>query len=58
MRKRTEAVVLIHKQLENGSYAQKEKTCHHYGKVELRELLDFIYEDKPVNEYEEIESDT
>jgi hypothetical protein len=42
---RNEAVRLILEQL--GRYEKKVGQQHHYGRQELRELMDFIYEGEP-----------
>lgn len=49
---RKETVELIYKQLDMETSAAKNKSHHHYGKAELRELLDFIYGGPPENEEE------
>ncbi len=37
----------IEKQMNFESKASSEKTNHHYGWQELRELMDYIYHEKP-----------
>ena len=55
MRTRTAAAKLITKQLNNGTKANGLKgRAWHYGKVELRELLDFIYKREPRNKLEKV----
>ena len=46
-RPRVEAVWLVQTQLD-GTCSRPKGNRHHYGMQELRELLDFIYEEKPV----------
>ena len=45
---RRDAVNVVRRQLSGDSPAAMSKTCWHYGKVELRELLDAIYGGTPV----------
>ena len=54
MKPREEAVEKIKKQLHMLETVLTNKSAWHYGKVELRELMDFIYEGLPKNEREEI----
>lgn len=55
MKSRSEAVALIEKQLRATHEPTREKgRKYHYGRQELRELLDFIYDSKPRSEDEEI----
>jgi len=54
MRNRAEVVELISKQLYNESEAQRDKGPTHYGRVELMELMDFVYEAGPASSSEEI----
>jgi hypothetical protein len=53
MKPRKEAVSLIRKHLEKGLHVS-EKECHHYGRVELRMLLDFLYGGPPKHDDEKI----
>lgn len=50
---RREVVRFIKDQLE-GSISPPTPTCHHYGIVELRMLLDLIYGQGPTNKEEEL----
>lgn len=52
---RAEAVKLILKQLHDGSGREKAHQWH-YGRQELRELMDFIYGQEPQSEAEMIPS--
>ena len=54
MKTRAEAIVLIMKQLDNDTPASTNKNYYHYGKQELKELMDFIYEGTPVYKDENI----
>jgi hypothetical protein len=45
MKPRNEAVALVLEQL--GRYDKKVGRKHHYGRQELRELMDFIYGGEP-----------
>ncbi len=54
MRERKEAVALIQDQLATDGRRYKEKTYWHYGAMELRELMDFIYGGEPKTEEEKI----
>ena len=54
MRTRKEVVELIGRQMDRGPARREKPTCWHYGIVELRELLDFIYGGPPENEDEEL----
>ena len=56
MKSREEAVTLIQAQLEYGNAVLKEqkKRAFHYGYIELRELLNFIYESEPKKENEKL----
>mgnify|MGYP000232690723 CR=1 FL=1 len=49
MKTREEAVSLIIDQLENLTVEGKDYKWH-YGRLEIRELIDFIYESEPKNE--------
>jgi len=54
---REEAVSLIKDQLDNETDTYKNsssKCAWHYGKQELRELLDLIYGGEPENEHQEL----
>lgn len=51
---RREATALIEKQLNNETPADKEKSGWHYGKKELRELMDAIYGGVPACDEEKI----
>lgn len=51
---RVQVVALVKQQLANESPAQEIKSQVFYGKVELRELLDFIYGGPPEIEEEEL----
>lgn len=71
MKTREEAVALIKKQMDDGPQTDiselvkkpssfsvhnvPAKGCTHYGTLELRELMDFIYEGKPASEKEFVE---
>jgi len=44
---RRDAVNVVRRQLNGDSPAAMRKSCWHYGKVELRELLDAIYGGPP-----------
>lgn len=52
MKTRKEAVALINKQFDEEKL--KESGCWHYGRVELRALLDLIYEGEPTSDDEKI----
>lgn len=52
MRTRKEAVELAKSQLND--FNRKDKQYWHYGYVELRELLDFIYESEPKDNDEKL----
>lgn len=55
MRTRAEAVALIREQLhEDYDPPITEKGCWHYGRYELRKLLDFIYDGEPKSDNEKI----
>ena len=54
MKARSEAARLIEQQLENTYYTPHKTGAYHYGKCELWELLDFIYEGKPARDDEYI----
>ena len=54
MKARIQAVEFIVKQLTYETEASSNKSQHHYGREELKELLDFIYEGKPETEEEKI----
>ena len=65
IKSRKEAVEIIHNQLNGGlpvgvrdtetRFTKRFKdNKHHYGKQELRELMDLIYGGEPVDESEEI----
>ena len=55
MKERKDAVLLIQKQLNNETDAYKKKdTLWHYGRQELRELMDFIYGTEPLIDEEKI----
>jgi len=52
---RRRAANFIHKQFEVEYFTKREKGgCFHYGRQELRDLMDFIYEGEPENKSEEI----
>lgn len=53
-RTREEAVERIHQGLDHDLAMHR---TWHYGKIELRDLMDFIYGEKPQNEKQEIRSD-
>ena len=53
---RKDAVELIHKQLDY-DYCFRNKNAPHYGRLELRELLDEIYGGPPLTESERIMKD-
>jgi hypothetical protein len=55
MKTRAEAVALINERLGQSAPPGSEKRAHHYGKVELRELMDFIYGGPPTQDDERIE---
>jgi hypothetical protein len=50
------AAALVNRQLHDRSYKPPDprKRAWHYGKAELRELLDFIYGSEPLAEEEKI----
>jgi hypothetical protein len=51
IKSRREAARFIEKQLHHGHECKLEKgSQHHYGKQELRELMDFIYGGEPTDE--------
>jgi len=52
MKTRKEVVELVQKQLTGMFDSNLNKYAWHYGIVELRELLDFIYEGPPETEEE------
>lgn len=58
MKTRAEAVVYIRKQLEEPELGEelfkRKHEKHHYGTIELRDLMDFIYEGLPVSEDEHV----
>jgi len=54
-RRRAEVVKLIKKQMEHDRGLEK-GGCWHYGTQELRELLDFIYNQEPRTKDEELEA--
>ena len=59
MKSRIDAVKLINNQLEDIMYEienDPKNGAWHYGRLELKALMDFIYEDMPKNENEEISS--
>jgi hypothetical protein len=53
MKTRIEAARFVERLLNGDSYSDEhvklvsEKSCHHFGKVELRTLFDFIWESLP-----------
>lgn len=49
IKSRKESVNLIRKRLDGIEMPKKEGGAHHYGRQELRELMDFIYGGKPKN---------
>ena len=53
MKSRAEAAALVQRQLENNKRGLN-VYAHHYGRMELRELLDFIYEGEPKSDAERI----
>ena len=53
MKSREEAVKVIQNQLSGGPSNNK-GICWHYGVIDLRYLLDFIYESKPLKEEEKL----
>ena len=57
MRTREKAVALIIKQLESGTQFSRTPSSNHYGKCELRELMDYIYESLPVNDEQRIDGE-
>lgn len=58
MKDRSEAVKFIQSQmLESETQCSRDKSGWHYGRQELRELLDFIYEGEPMNESEQLIND-
>lgn len=55
MKSRAEAVELIRKQLDHETPEQEQgPSLWHYGRFELRLLMDFIYEGEPKTEEEYI----
>lgn len=54
VRSRVDVVALINTQLEGLTTASRSKTASHYGKVELRELLDFVYGGPPRSKREKL----
>lgn len=54
MKNREETVKFIKDQLNTAEYDERKKRRHHYGKWELRDLLDFIYENTPTTSKEKI----
>jgi hypothetical protein len=58
MKTRAEAAEFVCRQLlhtgEKTLTGRDKPTCHHYGKQELRELLDYIYEAPPVDVAEKV----
>ncbi len=57
MRTREKAVELIHKQIKSLNTSDRSKRRWHYGCVDLRQLLDFIYDEEPGKKSELIMSD-
>ena len=58
MKTRSEVVQFIQNQmLESETQCTRDKSGWHYGRQELRELLDFIYEGEPLNESEQLIND-
>lgn len=58
MRTREEAANLIYRQFDATAPTSEDygpKVCWHYGRLELRELLDFIYGGPPARKAEEIQ---
>lgn len=55
MKTREEAVERVHEGLDHGLLL--EKATWHYGRVELRDLMDFIYGEKPQNDRQKIRGD-
>jgi len=56
VRTREEAVQLIHAQLHWKTGRKKVGQAHHYGRQELRALLDFLYGGPPSNVKQQINS--
>lgn len=59
MKTREEAVTFIHTQFDHGQgtiTGRTKPSTHHYGLQELRELMDFIYEQEPAADNERIGS--
>lgn len=56
MRKRKDVVKFITDQLNEPSETTYNRKCRrwHYGKVELRDLLDYIYQREPRNDSEKL----
>ena len=57
MKTREEAVKLIEDQIEDRK-CSRGKGAVHYGKQELRELMDFIYGGEPENDDQKIKTET
>lgn len=49
---RAEAVKLINEQIDSPKRRKDKIYRHHYGKQELKQLMDFIYESKPTADSE------
>jgi hypothetical protein len=54
MKTRTEVARFIEQQFEFQYDCGLPKTATHYGRQELRALMDFLYNDEPQNENEKI----
>lgn len=54
MKERKEVARFIERQMEGDDVDIGEKTKHHYGYVELRQLMDFVYEGLPRNSSEQL----
>lgn len=53
MKTREEAAKYVESLMEDG-YLSKEKSAWHFGKVEIRDLFDFIWEGPPLDKKEEV----
>ena len=51
---RAEIARFIEEQLDGNSPPEEKEDCWHYGKCELRDLLDFIFEAPPMSDEEKL----